>query len=103
MDYLRSFEFTSMLALYVYWVPLTVCLVVYFFRTIARYKLDLKRCEEKHYSPELTIGRIVWYVVLTITPSVNLFALVFDCASSVFKWLGRVFDVPLVPKRPAAE
>ncbi|MGB1304032.1 hypothetical protein [Pseudoalteromonas marina] len=26
-------------------------------------------------------------------------ALVFDCASSVFKWLGRVFDIPLVARK----
>lgn len=100
MEYVKSFEFTSMLALYVYWVPLVICAIVYFFRTIHLYKKDLvKREESKFYSPSLTIGTIVWFVLLTITPCVNLFALVFDCASSVFTWLGKVLDIPLVPKQ----
>lgn len=98
-DYIKSFEFTSTMALMVYWIPLVICALVYFFRTILIYKSDLKKCKEKYYEPKLTIGLIVWFFVLTVTPCVNLLALVFDCASSVFKWLGRVLDVPLVPKR----
>lgn len=64
------------------------------------YKEDLsKREDEKYYSPTLTVGLIVWMIIMTITPCINLFALVFDCASSVFSWIGKVLDIPLVPKK----
>lgn len=98
-EYIKSFEFTSTLALLVYWIPLFICAGVYFFRTISLYKTDLKKSDEMYYNPTLTIGLIVWFIVLTLTPCVNLLALVFDCAGSVFIWLGKVLDIPLVPKR----
>jgi len=101
LEYIKSFEFTSTVALMVYWIPLVICAIVYLFRMIGIYKSDLKKCQDKFYTPELTVGLIVWFVILTITPCVNLLALVFDCASSVFKWLGKFLNVPLVPKRNA--
>lgn len=99
IDYLTSFEFMSFLAIFVYWVPALVCLTVYLFRSLRLYRLDLEKCTEKFYSPSLTIGLIVWMVICAVTPGINLFTLVFDCASSVFKWLGSVLNIPLVPKR----
>ncbi len=100
LEYVKSFEFTSTIALFVYWMPLLICAIVYLFRTIRMYKEDLsKREEAKYYSPTLTVGLIVWMIILAITPCINLFALVFDCASSVFTWLGKVLDIPLVPKK----
>ena len=77
-EYLKSFEFNSMLALFVYWIPLAICLSVYFFRTIKIYKQDLSQCTRERYDPELTIGLIVWYLLISIIPAVNLFALVFE-------------------------
>ncbi len=100
IEYVKSFEFNSLLALFVYWIPTAICVAVYLFRSIGLYKRDLKKCDEKYYSPQLTIGLIIGYTILAITPCVNLFAMVFDCLGSVFKWLGRFMDIPLVPKRP---
>jgi len=94
-----SYEFLSMLALFTFWVPLTICLTVYLFRFVAMYKKDLQMCSEMHYRPSLTLGKIVWYLSISIIPGINLFTLVFDCASSLFKWLGRVLDFPLVRAR----
>jgi hypothetical protein len=99
IDYVTSFEFMSMLALFVYWIPLAICVPVYLFRIIGLYKSDLDKSSNDHYRPELTVGLIVWWVICAITPAVNLFALVFDCASSVFEWLGKFLDIPLVAKR----
>ncbi len=98
-DYAMSYEFVSMLALFTFWVPMTVCLSVYLFRLISMYKRDLKECENERYTPTLTVGVIIWYSILSVTPCVNLFAMVFDCASSVFKWLGEVFNQPLVRRQ----
>lgn len=94
-----GYEFISMLALFTYWIPLIICLTVYFFRFIGAYKEDLKLCTKEYYTPKLTLGVIVWYVVISVIPCINLFALVFDCASSAFRWFGRALDFPLVRKK----
>ena len=99
LEYLKSFEFASILALYIYWIPTAICTCVYFLRSVGLYQQDLQKCQEKFYTPQLTVGLITWFVILSITPCVNLLAVVFDCASSVFKWLEKFFDIPLVPKR----
>jgi len=101
IDYVKSYEFISMLALFTYWMPALICAVVYLFRIVVMYKMDLDKCEENHYTPKLTVGLIVWFIICSITPAINLFALVFDCASSVLKSLGRFLDIPLVKKKAA--
>ena len=99
IDYVKSYEFLSMLALFTYWIPGGICLAVYFFRVVNLYRDDLKKCHQEYYAPELTLGRIVWLVVCAIMPAVNIIALVFDCAGCVFTWLGKVLNIPLVRKR----
>jgi hypothetical protein len=99
IDYVTSFQFMSMLALFVYWIPLAVCMPVYLFRAIGMYKSDLGKPGDDHYKPGLTVGLIVWWAICSVTPAINLFALVFDCASSVFEWLGKFLDIPLVPSK----
>lgn len=99
IDYLTGFEFISFLALFVYWIPAAICISVYCIRFVAMYQNDLSKSKEEYYRPELTIGLIIWFIGCALIPGVNLFALVFDCASSVFKWLGSVLNIPLVPKR----
>ncbi len=98
-NYAMSYEFISMIALFTYWIPLAICSFVYFFRFIQAYKDDLANCEEEFYQPTLTIGAIVWYISITIIPGINIFATVFDCGSSIFKWLGKTLSFPLVRKR----
>lgn len=99
IDFVKSFEFASAIALFVYWLPLAICAGVYFFRCVALYKSDLAKSKEKYYTPELTVGLIVWFALCSICPAGNLLALTFDCAGSVFRWLGKVLDIPLVPKQ----
>lgn len=107
IDYIKSFEFTSAIALFVYWIPAAICIGVYFFKMIGMYRADIKaRDEGKYYSPDLTIGWVFWHVLASITPAANLIALVFDCMADVFKLLGAFMDIPLVPKkakRPVAK
>jgi hypothetical protein len=99
IDWIKNYQFNGTLALYTYWVPLAVCLIVYAFRFVSAYREDVKKSSEPYYSPTLTIGAILGHILLAVTPAVNLFAMVFDCTASVFRWLGRVLDVPLVRKR----
>lgn len=101
--FITSFEFVSFLALVIYWTPLAICLATYFFRWIGLYHRDLKQCNEKFYSPQLTVGLMIGHVLLSVIPCINLFALVFDCASSVLGWIGRAFDMPLVRARYVEE
>jgi len=98
-NYAMSYEFMSMLALFTYWVPLFICLAVYLLRFVGMYKSDLDKCKDEFYRPELTIGVIVWFISVSIIPAINLFALVFDCSSSAFKWIGDALNIPLVRKR----
>ena len=98
-----GFEFTSFLALFVYWIPLLVCLTVYLFRAIGKYKQDLKNCTEKYYTPTLTIGWVVGRLLGSIIPVVNLSCMTFDCLASLFKWIDQFLDIPFVRKQPAPE
>ncbi len=102
IEFVKSYEFMSMLALLTYWIPALICTTVYLFRLVAMYKIDLANCEKSHYQSSLTIGVILWLSLCAVTPAINLLALVFDCAGSTFKWLGNTFDTPLVRARPQA-
>ena len=99
IDYIMSYEFVSFLALFTYWIPALICLSVYLFQCIYEYRQDLEKSSKDHYHPTLTVGIIFWRIILSITPAVNLIAMVFDTASSVFKWLGSVLNIPLVRKK----
>ena len=100
-----NFEFNSMLALFIYWVPLSVCAGVYFLRGVNLYRQEIinrdiaDKEKFKIYRPTLTVGLIIWYFLVTICPVGNLCAMIFDCASSVFSWINRAFNIPLVPAR----
>lgn len=99
IEWVKTYQFNGTLALFTYWVPLAVCLIVYAFRAVEAYRHDLEASVEKYYVPTLTIGSILGHVLLAVVPAVNLFAMVFDCTASVFHWLGRVLNVPLVRRQ----
>ena len=102
IDYLKSVEFSSTLVLFIYWIPANICLGVYFVTAVNLYRADVRSRdhEAKYYSPKLTIGWIFWHFLAAITPAANLIALVFDCMADLFKFLGSILDIPLVPKKP---
>ena len=99
----------SWMALGLYWMPLVLCAYGYLLRAIRKYREELanrakaEADPKAYYRPTLTVGTIVGGAVLTVTPIANLFAAVFDVApevfSDLFSWLGKVLDIPLVPKR----
>ncbi|MFA5262375.1 MAG: hypothetical protein WC378_01020 [Opitutaceae bacterium] len=99
IDWIKNYQFNNLLALYTYWVPLAVCLTVYACRFVRAYREDVKKSAEDYYHPTLTVGAIFGHVLLAVVPAVNLFTMVFDCMGSVFRWLGEVFDIPLVRKK----
>lgn len=127
MDYLNGFHFNTALAVWLYWVPLLVCVIGYLVRTVQDYRKDLavrSKCEEdradyfanlvsetdRHYRrppdeyrPKLTVGRILARVLAAGVPAVNLCAAICDIGPPMFRRffeiLGKTFDFPLVPPR----
>lgn len=101
----------SWMALLTYWAPLAMCAYGYAARSIFDYRDELRlrdlhekgQCKYSVYSPTLTIGVLLGRALVALCPVANLFAAIFDVApkvfSDLFAWLGKVFDIPLVPKR----
>lgn len=58
--------------------------------------------EGNSYKPTDTVGTIVGRVLVSWLPVANLWAALFDLGPEVFgrffRWIGKVFDQPLVPK-----
>lgn len=107
IELVKILSINNVIAIYTYWIPLVVCLVVYLFRFLELYRADLEKSKNEYYYPTLTIGYIIGHLLLAITPIVNLFALVFDCFGSIFGYfrsfllfLDKIFNIPLVPKPP---
>lgn len=108
LNYVMSFKFNSLLGILLYWTPLSFCVVGYTMRTARNYMNDTKEREgaEKRnrcYHPTDTIGTLIGRAVVSFIPIANLWAALFDVAPEVFRktfsWVGRVFDIPLVPAK----
>jgi hypothetical protein len=102
-------EWNSWIALLLYWLPMAMCAYGYTVRSILKVKRDLewRRDAEaegkKFYYPTITVGSLIGYAMMTVTPIANLFAAIFDVSPKLFKaffnWCGRVLDMPLVPAK----
>jgi hypothetical protein len=105
--------YNGWIALLLFWAPLVLCAYGYFVLAVQGYRKDLatRAAEEavvasghkSYYTPELTVGVLVGYLLCTIIPVVNLIASIFYIGPKVFgeffEWLGKALDIPLVPKR----
>jgi hypothetical protein len=119
-NWMMAFDFTSWMGFGLYWLPLSLCAYGYTVRTWLNYQKDVTtRAESENdllvtetelgrrsaafYNPTDTIGTLIGRGLAATIPVVNLWAACFDVAprlfASMFKWFGRVFDQPLVPKR----
>lgn len=104
-------QWNAPIAYLLYWLPLAFCLVGYTVRTLDLIHDDYTKrdqAERQHatygyYYPEMTIGRLIGFMLLTVCPIANLFAAIFNVAPSAFVCLfnlcGKILDQPLVPKR----
>ena len=118
--WMMAFDFTSWMGFCLYWLPLSICAYGYTVRTWLNYQKDVTTREKSeadrraaktdadlrvatYYAPTDTIGTLIGRGLAATLPVVNLWAACFDVAprlfASLFKWFGRVFDQPLVPKR----
>lgn len=97
---------TGWLGMLLYWLPASFCLVGYTLKSWGDVRHDIKKRDSaEFYHPNITVGTIIGRSVLSVIPVANLWAGMFDLApklfGDLFEWIGRVFDVPLVPKRKA--
>lgn len=109
-DYLMQQRFNGFLAIWLYWLPLALCAFGYTLRTGRNYRKDVQTRDDtanaaaKYYTPTDTIGTLIGRAVVTVLPIANTWAAAFDIGpmlfGKLFNWLGRVFDQPLVPKKP---
>lgn len=107
MTYIHDIAANFWLAFCLYWLPLALCLYGYSVRTFRDYRKDVADRDDaehgRYYVPTLTIGLILGRLLMALVPVANLLAAIFNVAPEVFgdffRWLGRTFDMPLVPKR----
>lgn len=103
-NFIVGFEFNTVLAIWLYWVPLLVCLIGYLSDCVSDYKSDYERHTTDFYYPKLTVGKILGRLIVSFVPGVNiaiaLFSHFFILISKFFHYLGKVFDIPLIPARP---
>jgi hypothetical protein len=110
IDWVLNFRFNSLIGILMYWMPATFCVVFYTLRSANEFQHDFKArdkvekgTQRESYYPTITIGSLIGRGIASLIPVVNIWCALFDLAPQVFshffKWIGRVFDQPLVPKR----
>lgn len=105
LELFKQFTFTGQMGFWTYWLPLILCAIGYTGRTWVHAN-ELRNPSDKwsyKYSNPITVGTIIGRILLTVTPCVNVIALVFglsyDMLGSIFKWVGTVLEFELVKKR----
>lgn len=114
MDRIQSLipAWNGLIALVVFWLPLLLCLYGYAVRSAREFANDragranaeLPASQSNgYYEPSITVGTLVGRLLASVVPIINLVVAIFDVAPEVFgdffKWFGKAFDIPLVPKR----
>lgn len=109
-----SLRINGAIAIWLYWLPLMLCLYGYIRRTFSDVKKDVElraNAEvlvepnrfQSYYYPSVTIGTIIGRIIVTALPVANLWAAMFDISPWLFKKLfefcSNVLDQPLVPKK----
>lgn len=110
LDTILGFDFTSLMGVLLYWVPLSICVFGYTLRNAADYmndKASRDSEESSYYTPSLTIGTIVGRGLAATIPVVNMWAALFDVSpklfSRFFTMLSEMLNAPLVPDTAAAK
>ncbi len=109
LEHITEFRFNSMLGIFLYWLPMTFCVIGYIMRTHKNYWDDLKEREKQSkkehgiYWPTDTLGTLVGRAVVSVLPVANLYAVTFDLAPEVFSRIidkfSKMLNIPLVPRK----
>ena len=111
---------TGWMGLFLYWLPLSLCVVGYTIRTFENFHKDIearerylnylnaKKNEEpfvnanSYYTPTDTIGTLIGRALVSLMPVANLWAGIFDVSPRMFSRLislvEKTFNIPLVPE-----
>jgi len=95
-----------------YALPFVINTFEFSLRTIKEYREDLRSRAEAieypkshFYYPHLTVGHILARILGIVTPFISFIVMianmdrVFEWIGNIFRFFGRLFDIPLVPKR----
>lgn len=80
----------SLWAIGLYYIPAVLCLVGYGFLLKKKYTEAVRAREKDQYFTSPTIGNVLGWILLSLVPVVNIFALIFDI---------ELFNVPLVKSK----
>lgn len=108
IDYVLNFQWNGLIAILLYWVPLSLCVAGYTVRTAQNYMADkVKREEATFYTPTDRLGTLIGRGFVSICPVANIWAAMFDLAPKFlgrfFEGLERAFNMPLVPDTESAK
>ena len=120
INWVYEYWLTGWMGLFLYKLPLSLCVVGYTIRTFDNFHRDLEARERylnylkakennepfvnvnSYYRPTDTIGTLIGRALVSLIPVANLWAGIFDVAprmfSRVIKLVEKVFDTPLVPE-----
>ena len=104
-ELIKNLAFTGNVGIFTYWIPAVLCAIGYSARTwkqVHALKNYYSQKEKYGWVPDLTVGTVLWRVFLTVTPVVNVIALVFgllsDMLHAVFDFVDKVLGFTLVKK-----
>lgn len=102
IETITNFQFNSTLGIILYWLPVLICAFGYTIRTAKNFMKDkAAREKDSYYYPTDTIGTLIGRAFVSIIPVANLWAALFDISpqffGNFFRWIGKVFNQPLVP------
>jgi hypothetical protein len=124
IDAILSYWANPWIAVFLYWLPLSICAVGYTLKTFENYQKDFRargvyiakltaaKALEKtdsgramrtvgYYYPTDKIGTLIGRAVVSICPIANLWAAMFDVSPRLFhrliQQIEKFFDPPLVP------
>lgn len=101
-ELIKTWTFTGSIGIWTYWVPLLLCAIGYTGKTIRQVR-DIKTyTKHERYVEDLTLGQVIWRVLASITPIVNIMTLTFSLGwgmlSTVASWVNDMFNFKLVKK-----
>lgn len=72
---MKTLELIAILVLY--WLPFVVCFIIYTRETYKKYKIDKLNLSSIGYIPKLTIGNILFTILVTVGPGINIIVALF--------------------------
>ena len=81
-----SANFSNLAGLFLYWIPVLLCLLGTARTIVITYREDVNKCGDEYFLPKFTVGLIVGGVLTSFIPIYNL-------GKSVFGHVPEMLDV----------